>query len=289
MPGPDILVDLYTRVSTDMQAEEGYSLAEQQSRLQLYAESQGWKVHAIHRDGGYSGKDLNRPGIQSVIADAQSHQIQKVVVYKLDRLSRSQKNTLYLIEDVFLENGVDFVSMTESLDTATPLGKAMIGILAVFAQLEREEIAERMMLGRIASAKEGNWRGGSGVPIGYRYIPKSATEPGRLVVDESEAVQVREVFRCFCPAGLTMRSIPICGSGIPTNTVPLVAAARLLFPPCYQIGRILVLSSTRVYGIQANMSLLLTRTPSRGRRIKWQSTGPLSAIIVESLLRPGIC
>ena len=117
MPGPDILVDLYTRVSTDTQAEEGYSLAEQESRLRLYAESQGWKVHAIHRDGGYSGKDLNRPGIQSVIADAQSHQIQKVVVYKLDRLSRSQKNTLYLIEDVFLENGVDFVSMTESLDT----------------------------------------------------------------------------------------------------------------------------------------------------------------------------
>ena len=206
MPGPDILVDLYTRVSTDMQAEEGYSLAEQESRLRLYAESQGWKVHAIHRDGGYSGKDLNRPGIQSVIADAQSHQIQKVVVYKLDRLSRSQKNTLYLIEDVFLENGVDFVSMTESLDTATPLGKAMIGILAVFAQLEREEIAERMMLGRIASAKDGNWRGGSGVPIGYRYVPKSATEPGRLVVDESEAVQVREVFRLFL-SGWTYHAI----------------------------------------------------------------------------------
>ena len=64
MPGPDIRVDLYTRVSTDMQAEEGYSLAEQESRLRLYAESQVWKVHAIHRDGGYSGKDLNRPGIQ---------------------------------------------------------------------------------------------------------------------------------------------------------------------------------------------------------------------------------
>lgn len=206
MSEPVIWVDLYVRVSTEMQAEEGYSLAEQEARLRLFAESQGWKIYEVRKDAGRSGKDLNRPGIEAVTEDAQAHRVQKVVVYKLDRLSRSQKNTLYLIEDVFLENGVDFVSLTESLDTATPLGKAMIGILAVFAQLEREEIAERMMLGRVASAKEGNWRGGSGVPIGYRYIPKSATEPGRLVVDEYEAEVVREVFRQFL-AGKTYHAI----------------------------------------------------------------------------------
>ena len=113
MPGPDILVDLYTRVSTDMQAEEGYSLAEQESRLQLYAESQGWKVHAIHRDGGYSGKDLNRPGIQSVIADAQPHQIQKVVVYKLDRLSRSEVELL--LEGIDAVRAADLQSQREFL------------------------------------------------------------------------------------------------------------------------------------------------------------------------------
>lgn len=206
MPRSDVWVDLYVRVSTEMQAEEGYSLAEQEARLRLFVESQGWKIYEVRKDAGRSGKDLNRPGIEAIIEDAQAHRVQKVVVYKLDRLSRSQKNTLYLIEDVFLENGVDFVSLTESLDTATPLGKAMIGILAVFAQLEREEIAERMMLGRVASAKEGNWRGGSGVPIGYRYIPKSATEPGQLVVDEYEAGVVREVFRQFL-AGKTYHAI----------------------------------------------------------------------------------
>lgn len=199
-------VDLYARVSTDVQAEEGYSLQEQERRLRLFAEAQNWEINQVYLDGGFSGKDLNRPGIQAVIRDAQSGNVQKVVTYKLDRLSRSQKDTLYLIEDVFLTNRVDFISMTESLDTGTPLGKAMIGILAVFAQLEREEIAERMMLGRIASAKAGNWRGGAGVPIGYTYVPKTSTEPGHLEIDDYEATQVREVFRLFL-AGKTFNAI----------------------------------------------------------------------------------
>lgn len=201
-----IVCDLYCRVSSAEQAEEGYSLQEQETRLRAYAQAQGWTVNACYVDPGFSGAKLDRPGIQAVIRDAQLHRIDRVVTYKLDRLSRSQKDTIYLIEDVFKKNNVGYVSMTESFDTSTPLGMAMIGILSVFAQLEREQISERMMMGRIASAKEGNWRGGSGVPLGYRYIPKTPTEEGRLVVDEYEARIVREIFEQFL-AGKTYHAI----------------------------------------------------------------------------------
>ena len=114
-----------------------------------------------------------------------------VLVYKLDRLSRSQRDTLYLIEDVFLPNNADFVSMQESFDTSTPFGKAMIGLLAVFAQLEREQIKERTKMGRIARAKSGLHHGGGYIPIGYNY------ENGKLVINPYEAEQVRKIYEWY--------------------------------------------------------------------------------------------
>lgn len=145
-----ILADLYCRVSLELQAEEGYSLQEQEERLRAYAKAQGLAIHAVRVDPGFSGASMDRPGLQAVLDDVRAHRIQKVCTYKLDRLSRSQKDTLYLIEDCFIPNGVDYVSATEPLDTGTPLGMAMVGILSVFAQLERQQIKERMAMGRIA-------------------------------------------------------------------------------------------------------------------------------------------
>lgn len=162
-------VALYVRVSTQEQANEGYSIGEQVERLKKYAEAMEWEIFKIYTDPGYSGGDTNRPGLRNMIKDIQNENIDKVVVYKLDRLSRSQLDTLYLIEKVFLANGTDFVSMSENFDTSTPFGRAMIGILAVFAQLEREQIKERMSMGKEARAKEGKWHGGSTQPIGYDY------------------------------------------------------------------------------------------------------------------------
>lgn len=198
--------DLYCRVSTAEQAQEGYSIGEQEARLRAFAEAQGWEIHACHIDPGFSGAKMDRPGLQAVIRDAEQHKIEKVITYKLDRLSRSQKDTLHLIEDIFLPNGVDYVSMTESFDSGTSIGRAILGVLSTFAQLEREQIAERMMMGRVASAKEGNWHGGSGVPIGYRYIPKTHTEPGKLVVDPDEAEIIRTIYNLFL-AGMTFHGI----------------------------------------------------------------------------------
>lgn len=186
-----IVIAIYIRVSTQEQAKEGYSIDEQKERLEKYAEAHDWIIKNIYSDPGFSGSSLDRPSIQRLIEDVKAGQINKVVVYKLDRLSRSQKDTLYLIEDIFLANNVDFVSMTENFDTGTPLGRAMIGILSVFAQLEREQIKERMGMGREGRAKSGLFHGSTKIPIGYRYVD------GVLTVDPYEARIIRRVFQEF--------------------------------------------------------------------------------------------
>ena len=194
-------IALYVRVSSKEQVE-GYSIGEQIERLNKYCEAMGWPVFKTYVDPGYSGGDTNRPGLQDLIKDVEAGLVDKVVVYKLDRLSRSQLDTLFLIEKVFLTNNTDFVSMSENFDTATPFGRAMIGILAVFAQLEREQIKERMGMGKEARAKEGKWHGGSTEPIGYDYDP--ATE--LLNINDYEAMQIRELYDLFLK-GTPLRTI----------------------------------------------------------------------------------
>lgn len=184
-------VALLARVSTMEQARDGYSIGEQVARMKDYCNARGWNVYKTYSDPGYSGANMERPGLQAMLEDAEDKKIDAVLVYKLDRLSRSQKDTLTIIEDYLLPNGVDFVSVTENLDTTSPFGKAMIGILSVFAELERSQITERMDMGREARAKEGKWHGSSKPPVGYRYVD------GELVVHEYEAVQVQELFRLF--------------------------------------------------------------------------------------------
>lgn len=184
-------VALYPRVSTLEQARDGYSINEQIERMKKYCEAHDWIVSKIYTDAGYSGGDTDRPGLQELIRDAEHHKFDAVLVYKLDRLSRSQKDTLTLIEDVFLPNGVNFISMTENFDTSTPFGRAMLGILSVFAQLEREQIKERMEVGKIGRAKEGKWCGSPHVPIGYEL------DGDDLVINEYEAMQIQEMFRLF--------------------------------------------------------------------------------------------
>ena len=184
-------VFVYVRVSTQEQAREGYSIGEQIERLTNYCKAMGWIIVKVYTDAGHSGANQDRPALQEMIADIKAGKADSVVVYKLDRLSRSQRDTLELIEDVLLANNVDFVSMNENFDTATPFGRAIIGILAVFAQLEREQIRERMTMGKDARAKEGKWSGGSNVPFGYDYID------GELKINEFEAMQLRELFKLF--------------------------------------------------------------------------------------------
>ncbi len=191
---------LYIRVSTQEQVNEGYSIQEQSDRLTKYCEAHSWVVVGSYTDPGFSGGNTDRPGIQKLIQDAKNHLFDIVLVYKLDRLSRSQKDVLYLVEDVFNANDVDFISMNENFDTSTPFGKAMVGILSVFAQLEREQIKERMQMGLDARAKEGYYHGGPYAPIGYEYTN------GLLQINEREALMVKKIYDLFF-SGISIHAI----------------------------------------------------------------------------------
>lgn len=194
-------VALYVRVSSQEQVE-GYSISEQTERLTKYAEAMGWDIYKIYVDPGYSGGNMDRPGLNEMIKDVEDGKIDTVAVYKLDRLSRSQFDTLYLIEKVFLVNNTDFVSMTENFNTNSPLGRAMIGFLAVFAQLEKDKINERTLMGKEARAKEGKWGGGSSEPIGYDYNPTTEI----LDINEYEKMQILEAIDLFLK-GVPLRTI----------------------------------------------------------------------------------
>lgn len=184
-------VAIYVRVSTARQDMEGYSIPLQKERLFAFCKAKGWVVAGLFVDPGHSGSSLERPGITSLVEGVEAGKFDVVLVYKLDRLSRSQKDTLFLIEDVFMANNTDFVSMQESFDTSTIYGRAMVGILSVFAQMERETITERTLMGRAGRAEEGLWHGGGTDPIGYDYVD------GALVINKEEAEQVRDVYALY--------------------------------------------------------------------------------------------
>ncbi len=148
---------------------EGYSIDAQKELLVNFAKSKEFDSYEFYIDGGFSGKDLNRPAIQNLIDDVKNKKVDCVIVYKLDRISRSQRDTLFLIEEVFNKYNVGFISIRENFDTTSPFGKAMIGILSVFAQLERETILERTRLGLRKRAESGLWRGGGKIPFPYDY------------------------------------------------------------------------------------------------------------------------
>lgn len=186
-------VAIYVRVSTTNQAEEGYSIDEQKAKLTSYCDIKDWNIYEIYTDGGFSGSNTERPALEQLIRDAQSKLFDTVLVYKLDRLSRSQKDTLFLIEDVFIQNGIEFLSLQENFDTSTPFGKAMIGLLSVFAQLEREQIKERMQLGKLGRAKAGKSMMWARTSYGYDY----QKETGSLIINPAQSLVVKYIFERY--------------------------------------------------------------------------------------------
>ena len=195
-------VALYVRVSTTSQLEEGYSIEEQKAKLESYCDIKDWHIYKVYTDGGFSGSTTERPALEQLIKDAQSKLFDTVLVYKLDRLSRSQKDTLYLIEDIFLKNNIEFVSLLENFDTSTPFGRAVIGLLSVFAQLEREQIKERMQLGKLGRAKSGKSMMWAKTSYGYNYNK----DTGTMTVNEYEALAVKEIYASYL-AGMSITKL----------------------------------------------------------------------------------
>lgn len=179
---------VYTRVSTTEQAAEGYSIEEQDRMCKAAIVSKGWTYVRTYSDPGVSGRTMERDGLKAMLKGIEDGNIEAVVIYKLDRLSRKQRDTMTIIEDVFLKNEIDLISLNETLDTTTPWGRAMIGILSSFNQMESENIQMRTQMGREAKAKKGGYAGGK-PPLGYKPVN------GELVVVPEEAEIVRLIFR----------------------------------------------------------------------------------------------
>jgi DNA invertase Pin-like site-specific DNA recombinase len=189
---------IYTRKSSEEGLEQEFnSLHAQREACEAFIASQkseGWAlVRDQYNDGGISGGTLERPGLKQLLADVEDGLVDVVVVYKIDRLSRSLMDFSKLVE-VFDRNGVTFVSVTQSFNTTTSMGRLTLNILLSFAQFEREVTAERIRDKVKASRMKGMWMGGY-VPLGYDVVDR------KLVVNEEEAAKVRMVFERFVEVG----------------------------------------------------------------------------------------
>lgn len=179
----------YIRVSTEMQVERD-SLINQEEIITNFVKSKN-KELKIYKDAGVSAKDKDRPAFQEMISDIKRSLIETVVVTKLDRITRSLKD-LFTIKEIFEENGVSFISVTQNLDTSTPMGRFSFYILGLVAQLEREMTAERVAEDMKGRAKRGRWNGGP-IPFGFGYEP----DLKKLVINPEEAELVRTIYQIY--------------------------------------------------------------------------------------------
>jgi len=193
---------IYTRKSSEEGLEQEFnSLDAQREACEAYIASQraeGWRaMREGYDDGGYSGGNLDRPGLRNLLEDIREGLVDVIVVYKIDRLSRSLMDFAKLVE-VFDEHKVTFVSVTQSFNTTTSMGRLTLNVLLSFAQFEREVTGERIRDKIAASRAKGMWMGGF-VPWGYDAVDR------KLVINEAEAAQIRYIFERFVELGSATR------------------------------------------------------------------------------------
>ena len=210
---------IYTRVSTDSGLDQDFnSLDAQYDAAQAYVRSQAhahWTlIKARYDDGGFSGGSIDRPALQQLLADVKAHKVNVIVVYKVDRLTRSLADFAKLVE-LFDAHGVSFVSVTQQFNTTTSMGRLTLNVLLSFAQFEREVTSERIRDKIGASKRKGLWVGGV-VPLGYHAKDRSIT------VVEEEARTVRHIFRRYLELGsLNLLLADLRKAGIKTKVRPL--------------------------------------------------------------------
>lgn len=190
---------IYTRVSTAEQVLEGFSLDAQLHRLRAYCESQGWEIADVYTDEGISAKDTVRPELQRMFSDIESGKLDVVLVYKLDRLTRSVHD-LYDMLNLFDKHNVGFKSSTEVFDTTTAMGRLFITIVGALAQWERETIGERSRFGQAQMVREGRYFGHT-APYGYELCD------GALHIHPSESPVVRMIFELYLGGNGTSRIV----------------------------------------------------------------------------------
>jgi DNA invertase Pin-like site-specific DNA recombinase len=210
---------IYTRVSTDSGLDQDFnSLDAQYDAAQAYIRSQahaGWTlVRTRYDDGGFSGGSTDRPALQQLLDDIRAHRINVIVVYKVDRLTRSLADFAKLVE-LFDAHGVSFVSVTQQFNTTTSMGRLTLNVLLSFAQFEREVTSERIRDKIGASKRKGLWVGGV-VPLGYQAKDR------KIAVVADEAKTVRHIFRRYLDLGsLNLLLTDLRRTGVKTKLRPL--------------------------------------------------------------------
>jgi site-specific DNA recombinase len=190
---------LYIRVST-LDQVEGFSISAQKHQLTAYCESQGWDIVGFYVDEGISAKDTERPELQRMIKHIKEEMIDVVLVYKLDRLTRSVLDLYHLLQ-LFEENNCKFKSSTEVYDTTSAIGRMFITLVASFAQFERERLGERVSMGMAQKVREGGWHG-SAAPYGYDL------QENKLIINEEQAKYIHWIYKWYTE-GMSDRKIAI--------------------------------------------------------------------------------
>ncbi len=245
-----ISVAIYTRVSTDDQAREGFSLIEQRESLQAYARSKGWAVFEVYEDDGYTGTTLERPGFQRLLSDAEKRRFQGVLVYKLDRLARSlrdQENLCARLEQI----GVAVFSSTEHVDRTTSSGRITSQVLGMVNEMFSRLLAERVPPGMRRAVQAGRWVGGGFVPYGYRH---NEAEKGKLDIVPEEAEVIQLIFSLYLEGNSTHQ------------------VARILDKKGYKTRLRMTRKSGRAFGgqpFEARTIYEILRNPLYAGRIVW--------------------
>lgn len=204
------LVAIYCRVSTQEQAEEGYSIGEQERLIREYCEKNDYGVYKVYTDAGLSGKDIkHRPEIQQLLKDATDRKFSMVMTWKINRLSRKLSDALKIV-DILEKYNISYKSYSEPFETDTPAGKMQFQMLALVGEFERNTIAQNVKMGMIAKARSGEWCGGI-APLGYQWVAMEGTEhlsrkKSRLEIKEDEAETVRLIYQLYA-SGMGYKAI----------------------------------------------------------------------------------
>ena len=228
MDEKNVRAALYTRVSTEDQAKEGFSLDAQLDKLKAYCKARDWVVAGEYVDDGYSGRNIRRPAYSRLLDEMNKWDV--LLVIKMDRIHRNSKNFMLMMEEL-KKHEKEFVSMTESLDTSTAMGRFVMDIIQRIAQLESEQIGERVYVGMEQKARVNGGHLGFNIPYGYNY------EDGTLIINATESKVVKEIFDQY-EQGVSMARIAqsLNDRGVPTKqnrTWGRQTVANILRNPLY--------------------------------------------------------
>jgi len=191
------LAAIYVRVSTQDQAQHGFSLDAQQESLENYSKALGYDLFKIYRDEGKSAKDMKRPEMQQMLQDAEAKKFSAIFIYKLDRFSRSLKDLILTI-DKLKELGIDFVSLQDKIETTSASGKLMFHVISAFAEFERNIIGDRTKFGMQRKAKEGGFI--TKAPRGYKLLDK------KLIPNEKSG-EIQKIFEEFTNSEISLTQL----------------------------------------------------------------------------------